>query len=259
MIFRSCEYALRLPRQRRALSECPCSGMKSGSADKAECRLWVQKGDDRRKRGNGRDAPKAAIGQIQITSNRPGSARMETSKSTGRSSLSPPSAPPPACGGPAYQWHEAGVNVDNVLNVVCATQLNDHLLMRGLGALLLRADMCWRHLEIADAAVLQLYVALDVSFQMILRLLREQGVSNPTALDAGALIDEVFNPGIETGSYFGDYYEDRIKVMHPSSRFGVFAVPPLYADDYFSLRHAMVEVYHWLITKQKLQPSLSAQ
>jgi hypothetical protein len=32
-------------------------------------------------------------------------------------------APPPGCGGPAYQWREAGVDVDNVLNVVCATQL----------------------------------------------------------------------------------------------------------------------------------------
>jgi hypothetical protein len=67
--------------------------------------------------------------------------------------------PPPACGRPAYQWREAGVNVDNVRNVVCATQLNDHLLMRGLGALL-RADMCCQHHEIADAAALQLYVAL---------------------------------------------------------------------------------------------------
>src|SRR5580704_9737143 len=133
--------------------------------------------------------------------------------------------PPPACGGPAYQWREAGVNVDNVRNVVCATQLNDHLLMRGLGALL-RADMCCQHHEIADAAALQLYVALDASFEMILRLLREQGVSNPTALDAGALIDEVFDPEIETGSYFEGYYEDRIKTMHPSSRFGMYAVPP---------------------------------
>jgi hypothetical protein len=168
-------------------------------------------------------------------------------------------APPPGCGGPAYQWREAGVNVDNVLNVVCATQLNDHLLMRGLGALL-RADMCWQHLEIADAAVLQLYVALDVSFQIILRLLREQGVSNPTALDAGALINaEVFNHRIGTGGYFGDFYEDRIKTMHPSSRFGVFAAPPVNADDYFFLRHGLVEVYHWLITKQRLQASLAAQ
>jgi hypothetical protein len=160
---------------------------------------------------------------------------------------------PPACGGPAYRRREGGVNVDRVLNVVSAAQLNDHLLIRGLGALL-QADMCWQHLEIAEAAVIQLYVALEVSFQIVLRLLREQGVSNPTALDAGALIDaEVFNPGIETSNYFADYYELRIKTMHPSSRFGVFAVPPVDADDYFFLRHAMMEVYHWLITKQRLQ------
>jgi hypothetical protein len=131
--------------------------------------------------------------------------------------------------------------------------------MRGLGALL-RADRCWQHLEIADAAALQLYVALDASFQMILRLLREQGVSNPTALDAGAFVDaEVFNQRHGPGSYFEDFYEDRIKTMHPSSRFGVFASPPIDADDYYFLRYALVEVYHWLITKQRLQPSLAAQ
>ena len=52
--------------------------------------------------------------------------------------------------------------------------------MRGLAALL-RADMCWQHREIAEAAVIQLYIALDASFQMVLRLLREQGMPNPTA------------------------------------------------------------------------------
>jgi hypothetical protein len=49
-----------------------------------------------------------------------------------------------------------------VLDVVRATELNDHLLMRGLAALL-RADMCWQHREIAEAAVIQLYIALVVS------------------------------------------------------------------------------------------------
>ncbi|MCO1381794.1 hypothetical protein [Burkholderia multivorans] len=160
---------------------------------------------------------------------------------------------PPACGGPAYRWREVGINVARVLDVVRATQLNDHLLMRGLGALL-RADMCWQHREIAEAAVIQLYVALDVSFQIVLEVLRGQGVPNPSALDAGALIDEVFNPGISTGSYFEDYYAGRVKTMHPSSRFGVFAVAPLEADDYYHLRHALVEVYHWLITERKIEP-----
>ena len=83
---------------------------------------------------------------------------------------------------------------------------------------------------------------------------------NPTALYAGALIDaEVFNHRHGPGGYFGDFYEDRIKTMHPSSRFGVFPVPPLGADNYLFRRHALVEVYYWLITKQRLQPSLAAQ
>jgi hypothetical protein len=43
--------------------------------------------------------------------------------------------------------------------------------------------------------------------------------------------------------------------MHPSNRFGVFPVPPLDADDYYFLRHGMVEVYHWLIAKQRIEPT----
>jgi hypothetical protein len=167
--------------------------------------------------------------------------------------------PPPAFGGPAYLWREGGVDSDRILNLVGATQPNDHLLMRGLGALL-QADMCFQHSEIKGVAVLPLYVALEASYQMMLRLLRERGVSNPTALDAGAFIDaEVFDHRNGPGGYFRDFYEDRIKTTHPSSRFGVFPVPPLSADDYFSLRHALVEVYYWLITKQRLLPSRTAQ
>lgn len=166
--------------------------------------------------------------------------------------------PPPAGGGPAYERREVGLDVARVLDVVTAMRLSDHLLMRGLGALL-RADMCWRHQEIAEAAVIQLYIALEASFQAILRALREDGLPNPSALDAGAFIDKVFNPGMDTGSYFEDYYEGRIKTMHPSSRFGVFAFAPLEADDYYFLRHGMVEVYHWLITNRKLRPTLPTE
>ncbi len=160
---------------------------------------------------------------------------------------------PRAAGGPAYKVRESSVDVAQVLRVVRDTPLNDHLLMRGLGALL-RAHMCWRHQEIAETAAIQLYIALDVSFEIVLEILRGRGLANPSALDAGALIDEVFNPGIESGRYFGDYYEDRIKTLHPSSRYGVFPVPPLQADDYYFLRHGLVEVYHWLITGRRLEP-----
>jgi hypothetical protein len=149
-------------------------------------------------------------------------AQQHATRASERGRRTPAAVLPPACGGPAYRWREAGVNVARVLDVVRATRTNDHLLMRGLGALL-RADMCWQHDEIAEAAVIQLYIALDVSFQMVLQVLREQGVPNPTDLDAGTLIrNQVFNPRTDTGGYFKDWYEARIKTMHPSSRFGVF-------------------------------------
>jgi hypothetical protein len=81
------------------------------------------------------------------------------------------------------------------------------------------------------------------------------GLQNPSALDAGALIDEEFNPHRCTGSYFEDFYDARIKTMHPSSRFGIFPVAPLEADDFLFLRYGLIEVYHWLITKRVHAPA----
>lgn len=40
---------------------------------------------------------------------------------------------PPAAGGPAYEWREVGVDVERVLDVVHATRMRDHLLMRARG------------------------------------------------------------------------------------------------------------------------------
>jgi len=139
--------------------------------------------------------------------------------------------------------------------LVGAIPLSDHLLMRGLGALL-RADICKRHREIGETSVIELYIALEASFQLVVRKLREQGLSNPSAADAGALIDETFNAGVDSGNYFEHYYDSRIKTMHPPNRFGVFPVAPLIVDDYYLLRHGIVEVYHWLITNRRLEPSI---
>jgi len=161
---------------------------------------------------------------------------------------------PPVAGGPPYEWREKGVNAVLVAELVRDISLTDHLLMRGLSALL-RSNMAWRHQEIAEAGQLLLYVALDASFQLVLRVLRERGLQNPSALDAGALIDEVFNPHLCTGSYFEDFYDARITTMHPSSRFGIFPVAPLEADDFLFLRYGLIEVYHWLITKRVHAPA----
>ena len=96
---------------------------------------------------------------------------------------------PPVAGGPPYEWREKGVNAVLVAELVRDISLTDHLLMRGLSALL-RSNMAWRHQEIAEAGQLLLYVVLDASFQLVLRVLRERGLQNPVrvlrvALGAG--------------------------------------------------------------------------
>jgi hypothetical protein len=161
---------------------------------------------------------------------------------------------PPVAGGPAYEWRATRVSEVRVAELVRNISLTDHLLMRGLSALL-RSNMAWRHREIAEAGQLLLFVALDASFQLVLRVLRKRGLQNPSARDAGALIDGVFNPHLCTGSYFEDFYEARIKTLHPSSRFGIFPVAPLEADDFLFLRYGLIEVYHWLITKRVHAPA----
>ena len=95
---------------------------------------------------------------------------------------------------------------------------------------------------------MMLHVALEVSFQLVLRLLTSKGVRNPSALDAGALIDQVFGNELRGFKYFEEYYEDRIKTIHPSSRFGIFPYSPIGWDDIYILRKDLIEVYVWLIT-----------
>lgn len=153
---------------------------------------------------------------------------------------------PPIVGGPSYEFHEEHVDVAVLSAVLNRASLTDHLLMRGLGALL-RADMLWRRHEFGEAAAMMLYVALDASFHLVLRALKEKGVGNPSADDAGAFIDQAFNPGIESGPFFTDYYEDRIKTLHPSSRYGIYPFAPLESDGFYDLRSALMSVYVFLI------------
>ncbi|WP_119460502.1 hypothetical protein [Rhodospirillaceae bacterium SYSU D60014] len=153
---------------------------------------------------------------------------------------------PPMGGGPPYARHERPLDEILLSSLIQRGSLQDHLLMRGLAALL-KADMLWQRREFGEAATMMLFVAMEASFQMVLRTLRASGVSNPSADDAGAFLDQVFNPGISTGPYLAEHYEHRIRSLHPSSRFGVFAFPPLESDDFYQLRITLVSLYVFLI------------
>lgn len=86
--------------------------------------------------------------------------------------------------------------------------------------------------------------------------LRKEGVQNPTAHDAGQWIDSAFGYAPNGLKYKEDWYEDRIRNIHPESRFGSEAVPFFCVDDIIHLNIALKDIFFYLITKEKCRETL---
>lgn len=127
-----------------------------------------------------------------------------------------------------------------------AIDVTDHLMLRGLNALV-RAGMLAQYHMFLEEATYALYVGLDASFALVRRRLLSEGYQSPSALDAAAWIDAAFNSSQGAQKYFEDFYHDRIRSMHPDSRFGIFPSAPLDADDYYLLFEKLRDVFNFLI------------
>jgi hypothetical protein len=158
---------------------------------------------------------------------------------------------PPMLGGPKFDRHQEPFDAHLFDRLLEGADVGDWLSMRGLGALF-RGDMVWLRREFAEFGVMAMHVAMEASFHMIRERLKREGNPDPSALDARAWLDAVFNPHIKTGAYFRDWYEDRIKTIHPSSRFGTYPYPPLATDDFYDLRSALHLVYVYLLTGENV-------
>ncbi|MEX2125588.1 MAG: hypothetical protein WD795_16995 [Woeseia sp.] len=127
---------------------------------------------------------------------------------------------------------------------------DDYLFLRGIGALL-KADMLTRHYEFWEEAIVISFIALEASFQMVLRELRQSGIVEPTSKDAAAWLHQSFNEpfGLEpVERYFQAVYDQRIMTLHPVSRLGVNPYAPLFHDDYSLLRRDVPSIFAYLLT-----------
>ena len=155
---------------------------------------------------------------------------------------------PPLIGGAPYSYddgsrleHERQPKIFNCIDV------SDHLLIRGLGTLI-RAIMLEQFTEFLENSAMSLYVAMEASMEIVKETLRAEGNENPTPKDAGRFLDRIFGCEFEADGYFEDYYEDRIKIVHPASRFGVFPGAAIGADDFYFLRRDLIHLYDFLVT-----------
>lgn len=154
---------------------------------------------------------------------------------------------PPLLGGKDYDNFQE-LDWERCHNLLRNIVLGDKLLIRGLGALL-KANMLLGFCEFAEAAGMQLFVAMEASFRLVLRELHNQGVNNPTSVDAGNFIHKAFGVATPAEGYFVDDYENRIMTLHPESRFGTWAHAPLQADDVFELNENLKNLFGFLILK----------
>jgi hypothetical protein len=156
----------------------------------------------------------------------------------------------PVSGEVPYRISKQEIDRKLYKKIIDRIPIRDHLMLRGLSAIL-KADMLQVHREFGEEAQSILYVALEVAFQLTLRLLRENGSLNPSALDAGQFLFSTFPNELPGRRFFEDYYDDRIKAFHPRSRFGTFAFPPMNAGDFYGLRAGLIAMFQFLITKEQ--------
>ncbi|MGP0075862.1 MAG: hypothetical protein ACLPWF_28430 [Bryobacteraceae bacterium] len=120
-------------------------------------------------------------------------------------------------------------------------------MIRGLGALI-RGFMLSSLSEFTESAGMSLWVSMEASFEIVKRILRARGIEKPKAKDAGDFLDDAFDNQFASEGYFPDYYEDRIKTVHPASRYGVFPGAGLSYDDVWGLATDLVHLYDFLVT-----------
>lgn len=103
-------------------------------------------------------------------------------------------------------------------------------------------------------ALYSLYVALDATFSLVCRKLKQEGIENPGAWDAQAFLERAEGRASEGFPYFGDFYVDRVCTMHPESRFGVFPFAPVSNCDAHTLFKNLREVFRLLILGEVVDP-----
>lgn len=153
---------------------------------------------------------------------------------------------PPLFSNHSYRYNENADDVDHQREVFEAIDLDDALMIRGLGALL-KGELLSTHQIFHTEACLSLYVAMEASMEIIYRRL-EEDQDNPGPADASQYLADAFNNRVAPDRYFGEFYDDRIRAVHPNSRFGAFPYAPLAADDYYDLYSQLRSVYDFLVT-----------
>lgn len=148
-------------------------------------------------------------------------------------------------------FNEEELERDVVNEVWASLSTDNHLFMRGVQALI-KSDMLGAHPEFQEEGAIATFIALDASFQLVLRHLRANGNPNPSSKDAGVWMYNTFDKLLDVhggadSRYYEEFYDSRVKVVHPGSRFGDMPYAPVMVDDRYHLRGSLPGVFAYLL------------
>lgn len=130
---------------------------------------------------------------------------------------------------------------------------NNFVLMRAIQAMV-KCDMLTNYPEFQEEAGIATFIAMDATFELVLRHLKSQGVKNPSAVDAGTWFHRTFDGPMglalpEPARFLSEFYDLRIRTIHPGSRHGDSPYATLAIDDRIHLRQALPGTLAYLLVQ----------
>ena len=148
----------------------------------------------------------------------------------------------------SYQFRTVRVSREYQKFLFNQIDIDNDLLIRGLSHLIKCGMLRQFGRMFYDTASLELYISLEATLHIILERLRQNGKQNPTNKDASDYLLERFGESYRLDRYYEDFYDDRIRAVHPESRFGKAMFVPHYVDDLYILYNDLLRNYEFLIT-----------
>lgn len=151
-----------------------------------------------------------------------------------------------------YQFHDfAEVELAN--SVLAEFPTGSALLLRGAHALI-KAEMLLSHSQFNEEAALSAYIALEASYQLISQKVQSQSSGKIKPINIADYLRKNYDERWADEGYFSEFYMDRVAVVHPVSRYGVFPYAPISHCDFLTLLDYLVPMYRWIILSRQYEP-----
>jgi hypothetical protein len=148
----------------------------------------------------------------------------------------------------SYQYATVGLSEDYQKFLFDKIDTENDLLIRGLSHLIKCGMLTQFGRIFFDTASLELYISLEATLHIIQEKLRQNGIQNPSNKDASDYLLEKFGEPYRLDRYYEEFYDDRIKAVHPDSRFGKAMFATHYVTDLYMLYNDLMRNYEFLIT-----------